>query len=250
MNVNGHGLGWQPDLPDQRDYLYQLAPTPTPAPLRSQVDLRPQMPPVYNQGSLGSCTANGVGGASEYLHMKMGHRLNPSRLFLYYHAREYIGTVNWDSGATIRDTIKVLAALGVCEEVRWPYIISRFTEEPSQEAHDSAVRHKALTYQRLTWERPTLQRVLMAGYPFVFGFTVYASFGTIGRDGIMPVPKPSERILGGHAVLAVGYDARRSRWIVRNSWGADWGADGYFYMPFSCLVPSMTDDLWVVTAEA
>lgn len=242
-------FGWIPDLPDQRDHLYKLAPTPTPPPLRSQVDLRPQMPPIYDQGSVGSCTANAVGGDSEFLHSRLDHRLNPSRLFLYYHAREQIGTTGWDSGATIRDTIKVLAALGACQETLWPYIPFHLTDEPTPEAHAAAIKHRALSYQRLTWDRPTLQRVLMAGYPFVFGFTVYASFASIGRDGIMPVPKPTERILGGHAVLAVGYDARRSRWIVRNSWGAGWGAEGYFYMPFECLVPSMSDDLWVLTTE-
>lgn len=242
-------FGWIKDFPDDRDWLY-TAPAPPVAKLAVYVDLRDKMPPIWDQGSLGSCTAQATSGASAFLHQAMAHPLDPSRLFNYWEARAVIGTTGWDSGATIRDSIKVLAKFGACPESMWPYVPFRLTDKPTQDCYDSAIKHKALAYRRLPRVNTSMQSVLAKGYPFVFGFVVYESFINIGADGMMPTPKPNERVLGGHAVLAVGYDAKKQFFIARNSWGSGWGDHGHFYVPFSIMVNrQLTDDRWVVTVE-
>ena len=90
---------------------------------------------------------------------------------------------------------------------------------------------------------------LAAGYPFVFGFAVYESFESkeVAQSGVVPMPKPGERVLGGHAVMAVGYDDEQRNFIVRNSWGSGWGQDGYFLMPYHYLHdPNLASDFWTV----
>jgi C1A family cysteine protease len=124
------GYGWIPDLPDHRDHLY-AAPPPRLTALPPSTDLRPQCPPVYDQGQLGSCTANAIAGAIEFDQMKQGQTpFVPSRLFIYYNERDIEGTVGSDSGAQIRDGIKSVAQQGVCPEPEWPYDITKFTEKP------------------------------------------------------------------------------------------------------------------------
>jgi C1A family cysteine protease len=107
----------------------------------------------------------------------------------------------------------------------------------------------AILYQRLLPNLNQLKGCLALGYPFVFGFSVYESFesATVARTGKVPMPKPREALLGGHAVLTVGYDDVEERFLMRNSWGASWGMAGYFTMPFDYLVdPNLCDDFWTV----
>jgi len=90
---------------------------------------------------------------------------------------------------------------------------------------------------------------LAAGYPFVFGFTVYESFETqdMAHSGVLQMPQPDEQVLGGHAGLAVGYDDASQRFIVRNSWGTDWGQAGYFTMPYAYLTTrGLASDFWTM----
>src|SRR6266436_2634478 len=124
--------GWIPDIPDQRDYLYAAPPAFLRA-LPPRVDLRKQCPPVYDQGQLGSCTANAIGGAIEFDQMKekLPQIFIPSRLFIYYNERVIEGTVNTDAGAMLRDGIKTVAKQGACPEPMWPYLIARFKTRPS-----------------------------------------------------------------------------------------------------------------------
>ncbi|MEV6522952.1 C1 family peptidase [Longispora sp. NPDC051575] len=243
--------GWVPDLPDQRDHLFSAAPTTTPLP--AKVDLRGQCPPaIYDQGALGSCTANAIGTGFEYTLIKHGLEIfTPSRLFVYYNERVILGTVDSDSGAMIRDGIKSVAKQGVCPEPDWPYDIARFTERPPASCYETALDHRVTAYKRVPQTLRQLKSCLAQGYPIVFGFAVYESFESPEVSGTGTVPMPdvdSEQMLGGHAVLCVGYDDETMRFLVRNSWGERWGDRGYFTMPYPYLTDStLSRDFWMMT---
>jgi C1A family cysteine protease len=244
------GYGWTPDLPDRRDKMYS-APLRRLGPLPPSVDMRSGCPPVYDQGELGSCTANAIAGALEFNQMKekQADVFAPSRLFIYYNERAIENTVNEDSGAMIRDGIKSVSKDGAPHETLWPYDISKFKNKPSPTAYKDAAKHRAILYQRLTQTLDQLKGCLASGFPFVFGFSVYESFESqaVAKNGKVPMPKSKEKQLGGHAVLAVGYDDASSRFIVRNSWGDKWALAGYFTIPYAYLTDAnLSDDFWTI----
>jgi C1A family cysteine protease len=243
-------FGWIPDLPDIRDHFYS-APQPTLLTLPDKVDLREQCPAVYDQGQLGSCTGNAIAAAVQFDRLKATQAPDfpPSRLFIYYNERVLEHTVPQDAGAMIRDGIKTIASCGVCPETDWPYNIGQFAEKPSVRAFSDALGHKAASYCRLLNTLPQLKGCLATGYPFVFGFSVYESFESedVAKSGQVNMPQPNEKLLGGHAVLAVGYDESQQRFIVRNSWGPAWGMNGYFTIPYAYLIDdNLADDFWTV----
>lgn len=237
--------GWIPDIPDQRDFLYSaIKPVVT---LPKKVDLRKACSQVEYQGNLGSCTANALAGNIEFLDNKIdGKYTDVSRLFIYYNERVIEGNIDSDSGAALRDGIKTLKNDGVCHEETWPYLISKFTKKPPKKCYDEAKKHTITSYHRIDGLRD-MMTCLADGYPFVFGFTVYESFEseTVKRTGVARMPAKNERAIGGHAVLAVGYDQTAKRFIVRNSWGEDWGMKGYFTMPFEYL-EELSADMWTI----
>jgi C1A family cysteine protease len=243
------GYGWNRDMPDGRDLMYG-APPEVVTQLPTKVDLRSQCPEVYDQGQLGSCTANSIGGALEFDQIKEGEQsFTPSRLFIYYNERVIEGTVNSDSGAQIRDGVKSVNQLGAPPETDWSYDIAKFADKPPQQAFDDAAKHKSILYQRVTQTLPQLKGCLAAGYPFVFGFTVYESFESqqVASTGEAQMPKAGEKQLGGHAVMAVGYDEDQQRFIVRNSWGPGWGMNGYFTLPYPYLLQdTLSSDFWTI----
>jgi C1A family cysteine protease len=240
--------GWLPDLPDQRDYMFSAV-SRVPAILPEKIDLRPQCPAVEDQGQLGSCTANALAGALEFLELKDGVRFDDfSRLFIYYNERLLEHTIKSDSGAMLRDGIKTLAGQGVCSEKKWPYKISRFSLKPPLSCYRAAVKHKITSYHRVI-TLDEMRNCLAEGFPFVFGFTVYESFESqeVAQTGRVNIPSKNERQLGGHAVMAVGYDDPEKRFIVRNSWGEAWGMKGYFTMPYQYLADrNLSDDFWTI----
>ncbi|MGH7723205.1 MAG: C1 family peptidase [Candidatus Dormibacteria bacterium] len=245
-------FGWVRDLPDHRDR-YWHAPALASAQLPPMVDLRPQCPPVYDQGELGSCTANAIAGAVQFDEIRSGiaPTWTPSRLFIYYNERALEGTAGRDSGAQIRDGIKVIAAQGVCPESDWPYDITRFAEKPPAQAYADAVHDRVGAYQRLTQSLVPLKACIASGFTFVFGFTVFSSFegSRVASTGDIPMPQPSESMVGGHAVLCVGYDDGGGVFIIRNSWGAAWGATGYGFMPYAYMLdPGLAADFWTIQA--
>jgi C1A family cysteine protease len=220
-------------------------------PLPSNVDLRGGCPPVYDQGDLGSCTANAIAGALQFnqIKEKLADVFAPSRLFIYYNERVIENTVNEDSGAMIRDGIKSVSKDGAPHEALWPYDISKFKNKPGAAAYKDAAKHKAILYQRLAQTIDQLKGCLASGFPFVFGFAVYESFESqaVAKNGRVPMPKKKEKQLGGHAVLAVGYDEPSKRFIVRNSWGDKWGLAGYFTIPYGYLTDeNLADDFWTI----
>lgn len=253
-----HRLGWVPDFPDVRDLFYQRT---MGVQYPVSIDLRSKFPvPSYDQGQLGSCTANAIAGAIQYVeHQETGSDApdasdTPSRLFIYYEERAIEHTVSSDSGAMIRDGFKVLNKYGYISEATWPYDISTFSRKPTSAFTKEAKKYKTAGYLRLNvlpGDMSAMKDCLVAGFPFVFGFTVYSSFENVGSDGVMPMPNfSSESVLGGHAVLAMGYDENRRVVIVRNSWSDGWGDKGYFYMPYDYITnPQLCDDFWTLRTE-
>jgi C1A family cysteine protease len=241
--------GWIPDQPDQRDHLY-AAPPQYLAALPASTDLTGQCPPIYDQGMLGSCTANAIAGAIEFDRMKQSiGDFVPSRLFIYYNERAIEGTVSIDSGAMIRDGIKSVASDGVCPEPEWPYDITNFTRRPTAKCYADAKLDRAVSYQSIIQDLNQMKGCLASGYPFVFGFTVYESFESdaVRTSGHAPMPGSLERAVGGHAVMAVGYDHAQQWFLARNSWGAGWGLKGYFTLPYAYLIqPGLSQDLWTI----
>jgi len=241
--------GWIPDQPDQRDHLY-AAPAQFLMALPNSTDLRAKCPPVYNQGALGSCTANAIAAAIEFERIKQKlPTYVPSRLFIYYNERVIEGTVRSDSGAQIRDGIKSVASQGACPEPEWPYNIAKFATKPSSHAYKDAQKDRAISYQSLVQDLNQMKGCLASGYPFVFGFTVYQSFEsqTVAKTGHASMPQWGERPVGGHAVMAVGYNDTSQWFVVRNSWGAGWGMKGYFTLPYAYLIqPGLASDFWTI----
>ncbi len=241
--------GWVPDLPDARDNIWS-APLWIGQTVPASFDLRPLCPPPYDQGQLGSCTANAIGGAVQFEWRKQSLPDEvPSRLFIYYFERLVEGSVYTDSGAQLRDGIKVVAQYGAPFESAWPYDITRFTVKPPVAVCAAARQERAVSYARVVQTTGQMKACLAAGYPFAFGFSVYESFESqaVASSGVVPLPASGEELLGGHAVLAVGYDDASQRFLVRNSWGAGWGQGGYFTMPYAYLGDrSLASDLWTI----
>lgn len=242
-------FGWNPDLPDIRDFKLKLMVRKLP----ESIDLRSQCPPVYDQGSLGSCTANAIAGAYEFEHLKENFgAFVPSRLFIYYNERVMENSVSSDSGAMIRDGMKSIGngdnGVGVCNETTWPYIIRKFARKPCSKCYSEALKDQALQYLSVQQSALQLKGCLADGFPIVFGFTVYSNFMNIGLDGVMNMP--SGVVEGGHAIVCVGYGKiinNQKYYICRNSWGSVWGDSGYFYMPEDYMHNSdLCDDFWVI----
>ena len=271
----GCGMGWLPDYPDFRDYtpehntiqplLKQMkVGKAVKAPLPATADLRAWCPPIEDQGSLGSCTANAGVGMMEYFERRaFGKHIDASRLFLYKVTRNLL---HWtgDTGAFLRSTMGALVLFGVPAEEYWPYKIADFDKEPSAFCYAFAQAYRAISYYRLdppgTAPADLLNRIktnLAGGLPSMFGFTVYSSYTQAGATGKIPYPTPKEKIVGGHAIVAVGYDDKMKikntnpgaaetvgAFLIRNSWGTGWGAAGYGWLPYQYVLSGLAEDWW------
>lgn len=241
--------GWKRDLPDHRDHL--AVPRLSLAALPAHVDLRPVFPVAcYDQGQLGSCTANALAALVQFERLldSAPPDFTPSRLAIYWGERSMEHTVNEDAGAMIRDGIKVLARTGAAPEAIWPYAVERFRERPPAEVFAEAAHHRVRAYQRVRADVNGMRAALASGSPVAFGFSVFESFETeaVARTGQVPMPGRGESVLGGHAVAAFGYDDASRLLLVRNSWGATWGQGGYFYLPYDFITAGLCDDFWQV----
>lgn len=243
--------GWRRDLPDPRDYRFMTPAHLQIAATNSLIDLRPHCPPVYDQGDLGSCTANGIGFCVEFDLMRQQLPADtPSRLFIYYFERVIEGSVHSDAGAEIRDGIKVIAALGAPPETDWPYDISRFDHRPPGRAVRDALQDRAVEYSRVVQSTFEIKGCLSEGFPVVFGCAVFESFESdaVTTTGDIPMPDwDREGMLGGHCMAIVGADDAAQRYIIRNSWSAGWGNKGYGTMPYDYLNNTdLASDFWNV----
>ena len=280
-----YALGWIPDYPDFRDYTEEteevreilrttgLAVRGGAARVRSSkelpaaADLREWCSPVEDQGRLGSCTAQAGAGIIEYYERKSFRRhIESSRLFLYKVTRNLM-KMKGDTGAYLRSTIGAMVLFGVPPEEYWPYSDGPddFDKEPPAFCYSFAQNYKTLKYYR--HDPPSapadvvLERVktyLAAGHPAMFGFTVYTSIEQASDTGRIPFPSSLDKIEGGHAVVAAGYDDNmtiknryggeltRGALLIRNSWGRDWGEAGYGWLPYEYLRRGLAEDFWSV----
>lgn len=243
------GYGWKPKLPTIKFALYSARVAPEALP--PKVDLRPECPPVYDQGELGSCTGNGWAGAIEFLRMKQKlPDFTPSRLFIYYNERVDDGDVPEDNGAAVSDGADVVHRLGCPDEKLWPYDITKFADKPPPAVFTDAKKHLVLQVQQVRQDLTSMKEVLADGLPIVVGFVVYESFESdeVTKTGVVPLPGHHEKKLGGHCVVLVGYDDSERMFIVRNSWGTGWGQDGYFMMPYTYMTNSrLSSDFWMAS---
>lgn len=284
------GMGWLPDYPDFRDYDIgassdtmvtrhrdlglkpissmlkdlKLAGKPK-AGVTGSVDLRPHCPAIENQGRLGSCTANaGVGIVEYYERRAFGRHIDASRLFLYKVTRNLL-ELTGDTGAYLRSTMGAMALFGVPPEKYWPYNEPDFDIEPSAFCYAFAQNYQSIQYFRLDPmgipRDALLNRIklfLKAGLPSMFGFTVYSSYTQASGDGKIPFPCPRERWVGGHAIVAVGYDDKckikntncgkttTGALLIRNSWGTGWGDNGYGWLPYEYVLRGLAVDWWTL----
>jgi len=258
-------FGWIPDMPDHRDHYLTFKHVDAPREIKKKsegknelVDLRPLNGGfvIFNQGHLGSCTANALAAAYHFtLHKQNVENdaqfkdFTPSRLFIYYNERYVEGSVDKDAGAMIRDGIKVMEKMGVCPETVWKYDDGPdfFKKQPEKSCYEMAQKCIVKGYARVAQDLEQMKLCIKHGYPFVFGFTVLTSFSQAAKDGTMVMPQKDDQVRGGHAVTAVGYDDMKKVFIVRNSWGEGWGDKGYFYMPYEYIChPQLAQDFWAI----
>lgn len=271
-----HGMGWLPDHPDFRDYtpeheavapmiaqanLADLSKVGLPA---SHLDLKEVFPPIENQGRIGSCTANAAVALVEYFERRaFGNHIDASRLFLYKVTRNLL---HWtgDTGAYIRSAMGALVLFGVPPEEYWAYETEEFDEEPPAFCYAFAQNYRAINYVRLDppgiAKDELLDRIkayIVAGLPSMFGFTVYSSISQAATTGRIPYPTPGERRVGGHAIVALGYDDNMKiqntnpeaeettgALLIRNSWGTGWGDSGYGWFPYKYVLQGLAIDWW------
>lgn len=240
-------LNWKPSPIDERDFKFNLNfPLLSLEELSPFADLSSSIPEIWDQEDIGACTCFSTGMSVLFQSKVQNRPIDPSKLFLYYNVRKLEGTINEDSGAYIRDVFKTLNKEGVCKEQTWPYITSKFTDLPDSNAYGEALQTLGTKYHSLNNSVLELKNCIAQGRPFVFGFNVYSSFMYGSWTSIMPIPKPNEGLLGGHAVLAVGYDDSKQAFKIKNSWGKSWKEGGYFWMPYSFITSNQCDDFWTL----
>lgn len=242
-----YALGWKRDIPDFRDRKYTY--TYDPRDIPEKIDLRELMTPVYDQGQLGSCTAQAIAAALEYEWQENRKTpvFLPSRLFIYYNERLLEDTIEIDGGAMLRTGMKVINKFGFCDERLWAYDITRYKESPTETAYDAADDNIVYDYARVTQSRKAICATLAKKQPIVCGFAVYNSIERAHSNGMIPMPSFFDRMRGGHAILLVGYDMEKKHYIFRNSWGERWGHAGYGYLPFDYIEdPDLAGDFWAI----
>ncbi len=257
MSVHKYGFRKSLPMPHDKQYAQHHGKFALGAPLPESFNLAEYCPNAYNQLDLGSCTANAGAAAIEILMRIQGERVvTPSRLFLYYNERAIDGDVGQDGGSTLRTCIQSVNQNGVCDEQYWPYIVENFAQRPPNQAYTQARQHQGVKSFVVAQSEYDIKHCLaVAKRPILFGMQVYDSFESqqVANTGVMPMPTPNSQCLGGHAILIIGY--LKDYFIVRNSWGTDWGCDangghnsslrGYFLCPKEFLLnPAYCSDFW------
>lgn len=249
QSAEPRAFGWKPDVGGVVDKAF--GPRFRGVTIKESVDLRAKMPPVYDQGAIGSCVSQGVGVALDYAHVKSNPGMKfftPSRLFIYYQGRVAIGTVNQDSGCQIRDAIAATQKLGAPLESLWPYREPKFKTKPPAAAYSDALNRQIIqAYKAETLD--DVKTALSLDLPVVFGVPVYRALMDLSYfDYTVKMPAKNERSVGGHCMTVVGYRNSDQMLIVRNSWGRNWGRDGHCLLPFAYWVKFQRQtDAWIIS---
>jgi hypothetical protein len=242
--------GYQADRKQAKSDLFQDDRAKNPP----QIDLRPHMSPVENQSSTSSCAANAMAGAYEYLLKRLKNsNEDVSRLFIYYNARELDGDTSQDQGTYLSSCTKVAKKLGVCLETTWPFDPQQILEQPHEDAYTEAKGFPLNPVARpVQVDLQTMKNCLASGFPFIFGLQLFSSFEKAGPEGLVPMPDvEQDNHDGGHAMLCVGYSDPDRVFIVRNSWGEDWGDGGYCYIPYDYMTnPELNSDCWALVRRS
>lgn len=246
-----------PDKPDPRDIMFKAERLGVAnAPLPPSYDLRVTgaVPPILDQGNIGSCGPNQISNSLRFClrKLKAPADFQPSRLFIYYFARLVDGSpLTQDTGITIRGGLKAVQKYGACSENNWGYNVARFRDKPSDEAVKAAQNHiPGFRYISVQRNLTNLRQALFGGFPVICGIQLYSSFESqrVKTTGIVPMPDTTkEAHLGGHCVAIVGYDDRRQIFILANTWGR-WGNQGFFTLPYQYILdPKLASNFWIVT---
>ena len=241
--------GLIPDLADLRDRLYDGIRSGRGLP--ESADWTRTDPAPHNQLTLGSCVGHGGAFAQECLDAADGPFADLSERDLYWQCRKIMGTVEIDSGARIRDAVKVMARRGVCREELCPYDVDGFADAPGPAADADASGHRIADYYRIGPLRriDDIRDAVARGLPVIFGISCYESMftGEVARTGRIPLPKRGERLDGGHCLVARGYDDRTATVKGPNWWGRSWGDFGNFHLPYDYIESlGLASDIWVV----
>jgi C1A family cysteine protease len=248
---NRRAAGWLPDVPDHRDQLFKgLKPRKA---ITEKVALKEEfLPPIGDQGNLGSCTGWAIRACLLYslrqqgeVFRKPGYGL--SALFAYYQARLLDNSVNEDSGAYIRNVVKGAFNVGVATEASWPYKIERFAHKPSATAEKTARWHQVKGGYKRCLDVDDILQAISYDTPVAGGFSWFSN--SDGPNGHMPMPGPRDSLEGGHAICIVGGDPKTREFKFSNSWSDKWGDDGYGYVPFAFMERGWMDDCWAVLHE-
>lgn len=223
-----------PDIPDNRDFIVQ----PELEIEKEKSYIIPNLPPIRSQGKLSSCASHAIIGCYEVMLGDLRY-IEGSELFHYFNVRRYIND-KWpdNKGMTIRDACKGMQKYGFTPEYIWPYVEEKFNNFPTESAYTLAKSYPTKQYEKLDG-LDMIKQSILSNIPVVFGIYVNSDFRKLNKKQFIFDPK--KRTTSGHAVCCVGFDDNKKVLIVRNSWGEDWGKEGYFHMTYESFEKTAFD---------
>ncbi|MFI5340529.1 MAG: C1 family peptidase [Candidatus Methylomirabilales bacterium] len=211
-------------------------------PTKPALDYSSEIKRVRDSGPEGSVVGLALATALEFQIAKATHQDHQiSARYIYYAARQASGTTEFDSGAVIADAIRVLSKKGAVEDDIWPYVAGQYAAKPPA-AVENAKRFR-ITDAKAVSGLDAVKSALIQNGPVVAGITMYQSAMTpaTSKTGVIPLPASKEQIVGGHAIVIVGYDDKQKRLKFVNSWGSSWGEHGFGYLPYEYAEKYMSE---------